>query len=159
MESVLEVESLKTSGETDIFLVPASDGLLVGTGSDHTGREQEAVDVSYSKGLCPKVLSAEVWRYEDVRAHFDEIELSSWVTDADGRRLYQGGRLDSFLSVEDLLEEINKAGHNFENHLIFCGTLPAIGGLSFGSRFEGLLHDPVLGRELSYSYEVHSSHR
>ncbi len=77
MESVLEVESLKTSGETDIFLVPASDGLLVGTGSDHTGREQEAVDVSYSKGLCPKVLSAEVWRYEDVRAHFDEIELSS----------------------------------------------------------------------------------
>ena len=152
--SILEVDSQQTSGETEIFLVPAADGLLVGTGSDHTDREQEAVDVAYSKGLCPKVLSTEVWPYEDILGHFDQLELQSWVTDTAGRRLYQEGRLDSFISVEDVLAEVEKAGHELTNRLIFCGTLPTIGGLSFGTHFEGQLHDPVLGRTLGYSYEV-----
>ena len=154
LDDSLTVEHGETSGETEIYLVPTADGLLVGTGSDHTDRKHEAIDVAESKSMSSKVLSRDVWRYDDVRDHWDTLEIRSWVTDAQGRRLYQEGRLDSFLTVEAVHEELKKLGHETEGRLIFGGTLPAIGGLAYGRRFEGELHDPVLGRSLAYGYDV-----
>ena len=37
---------------------------------------------------------------------------------------------------------------------MFCGTLPAIGGVRPASRFEMTLEDPVLDRKLSHAYDI-----
>jgi hypothetical protein len=149
------VQGSRTSGEAEFYLVPTPQGLLVGAGSDHTDRAHEAVDVGQAKALCPKPISREVWRYEDAQRHWDEIELRSWVSDAGGRRVYQEGRLDALLSVDDLFAELAAAGHALlRQRIVFGGTLPTAGGLVYGHRFEVELYDPVLDRRLGCAYDV-----
>lgn len=149
-ESQISVKHGETSGEAEFYLVNSPQGLLVGVGSDHTDRKEEAVDIQHSKGLCPKVISKEVWRYEDIRDHWEHLELRSWM---DGR-LYQEGTLNAFLPVEDILSEVQKAGYPTEGNLVFSGTLPAIGGLAYGAEFKAELTDPVSGKTLRIAYAV-----
>ena len=154
-ESRIAAVSPDTSGEAEFYFLPTSDGLLVGVGSDHTDRKQEAIDIAASKRLCPKVVSRDVWRYANLEDHWDRIEIRSWMTNAEGHRLYQDGHLGAFLAPGDLLDELRRAGHDrLDGRLIFGGTLPVIGGLICGSHFEAELRDPVLGRSLSISYDV-----
>jgi hypothetical protein len=151
----IDVRAPHTSGEVEFFLVPRQDGLLVGVGSDHTDRDAEAVDVAQSKRLCPKVLSRQVWRHADIADHWDQLEISAWVTCKGERTLYQHGTLGEFLSVDALLEEIRRAGHtNLAGRLIFGGTLAVAGGFVYSDRFECRLHDPVLDRRLTCDYTI-----
>ncbi len=155
VEPRIVVNNTATSGEVELVVIPAGDGLLVGVGSDHTDRAREAIDVAESKTLCPKVVSREVWRYEDLKDHWDRIEIRAWTTDDGGRRLYQEGRLDAFMKVEDLLAEVRQSGHDaLDGRLIFGGTIPTTGGFVYGRRFEAELRDPVLGRSLHCGYDV-----
>lgn len=150
----LAVRTPNTSGEAEFCILHTPHGVLVGVGSDHTDREQEAIDVAASKALCGKVISRQVWRLSAVEAHWDALELRAWTTDAAGRRLYQSGRLDALLAVPDLLAEVEAAGIDAAHKLIFGGTLPTLGGFSFGQRFEVELRDPMLHRTLTCSYDV-----
>jgi hypothetical protein len=155
MDGCIEVHSRHTSGEVELFVVQTTAGLLVGVGSDHTDRHQEAIDVARSKQACPKVLSRRVWRHADVADHWDHIEISSWVTSEGTRTRYQGGTLGAFLSVDDLLREVHRAGYsNLEGRLIFGGTLAVTGRFIYGERFECRLHDPVLDRSLGCEYAI-----
>jgi hypothetical protein len=152
----IQVDGSQTSGEAEFFLVPEGDDWLVGVGSDHTDRHHEAIDITASKSMCPKVVSSSVWRYRDVQDHWDQLQLRAWVTsDADGRRLYQDGRLGEFLSVRDLLGELHAAGHvDLLGRVVFGGTLPLLGGFAFAPRFGAELYDPLLERTLSCAYDV-----
>ena len=38
--------------------------------------------------------------------------------------------------------------------VMFCGTMPAIGGIRSSSRFEMELEDPVLGRTITHAYDI-----
>jgi hypothetical protein len=150
----LEVRSPHTSGEAEFYMVHSPLGVLVGVGSDHTDRKQEAIDVAAAKALCGKVISRQVWRLSAVAAHWDALELRAWNTDGEDRYLYQSGRLDALLVVPDLLAEVEAAGIVAAHKLIFGGTLPTIGGFKFGQRFEVELHDPVLERTLRCAYDI-----
>lgn len=153
--SSVRVTGTDTSGEAEFFVVSTPQGLLVGVGSDHTDRAHEAISVDEAKAMCPKPISREAWRHEDVAGHWDRLELRSWVTDAQGRRLYQEGCLVDLLDVEHLLAELASSGHaDLEERIVFGGTLPAIGGLGSGHRFEVELRDPVLDRRLSCAYDI-----
>jgi hypothetical protein len=145
----------ETSGEVEFWAALTADGLLIGVGSDHTDRKHEAIDVAVSKTMCPKPVSRAVWRYDDVRDHWDQIEVRSWVTDDAGRRVYQEGRLDAFMTLEDVLAAVRDAGYpDLEDRVIFGGTLPTVEGFVYGRRFEAELRDPVLGRSLNLAYDV-----
>jgi hypothetical protein len=153
--STLRASGPETSGEVEVTLLHADDGLLVGIGSDHTDRAHEAIDVDESKGMCAKPIGSSVWRYEDVAAHWDELVLRSWTTETTGRRIYQEGTLASFLTVDALLHELYQAGFaDLRDTVVFGGTLPTRSGLSYGSRFECQLTDPVLGRSITCAYDV-----
>jgi len=151
----IAVQSSMTSGEAELYLVRVPAGLCVGVASDHTDREQEAIDVTHSKGLCQKVLSREVWLCEEVAAHWDEVQLRAWAT-ADGeRRLYQDGVLAEFAPLPALLDEVQRAGFQaLERTVILGGTLPLLGGFVYAQRFEAELSDPRTGRSLACSYDV-----
>jgi len=144
-----------TSGEVEVVLIQTHGELLVGVGSDHTDRAHEVIDVDASKGMCAKPVAPIVWRHRDVSRHWDELELRSWIADADGWRLYQEGTLSTFLTVDALLDELGEAGFDeLEGAVVFGGTLPTIGGLSMGDRFRFELSDPVLERSIGSQYDV-----
>ncbi len=151
----IEVPGPESSGEVEFYLLPVNGQLLAGVASDHTDRRLETVDVGSSKACMPHPVSRQVWRYDDVKDHWDHIQARSRM---DGQ-LYQEGTLDAFMRVEDLLRELAEAGYaDLDGCLIYGGTIPTVAGFVYGSRFEAELHDPVLGRTLTCAYEVTTHH-
>jgi hypothetical protein len=144
-----------TSGEAEPVLVGTPDRLWVTVGADHTDRKLESYGVAQSKQVCPKVIGRTAWRFEDVEPHWDQIILRSFIEEGGKKVPYQEGLLGKIRTPRDLI-----AGwHNGDKRLpagvaMFCGTLPAIGGIRSSSRFDMELDDPVLGRKISHSYIV-----
>ena len=154
----IEVIGQASSGEVEFFLVNIDGEIWVGTGSDHTDREAEAVGVTLSKQMCDKPMAATLWRLEDVAGHWDELQLKAFAV-IDGERVpYQDGQVSAMLAPQKLLElyaaEDQAKGGFSPGDLMFCGTLPAIGGVRPGARFEFELVDPVLERRLAHAYDI-----
>jgi hypothetical protein len=145
----IEVSGDASSGEVEFLLVKHGGQLLVGVGSDHTDRRVETYDVTVSKQMCDKPIAGDLWRYDDVRPHWDALRLQSWADDI----LYQDGHVTVMRSPEDLLERLSAGGAD-DGTLMFCGTLGAIGGIRPARSFRYALHDPILGRTIEHCYTV-----
>ena len=143
----IEVSGPDTSGEVEFVLIQQDSQLKIAVGSDHTDRKAETIGVSLSKQLCAKPVSAESWRYDEVRPHWEKLVLRSW---ADGQ-LYQEGPVTAMRSPEDLLERF---GGLKSGWAMFCGTLAAKGGIRPAQTFRMELEDPVLGRSLRHEYRI-----
>ena len=142
----IQVSGPDTSGEVEFVLIKEAAQLRVTVGSDHTDRKAETIGVSLSKQLCAKPVSAESWRYDEVKPHWERLILRSW---SDGE-LYQEGPVTAMRSPEDLLGRYPlKPGW-----AMFCGTLAAAGGIRPAGRFAMELEDPVLGRSLRHEYRI-----
>jgi hypothetical protein len=142
----IEVSGPDTSGEVEFVLIKEDSQLRVTVGSDHTDRKAETIGVSLSKQLCAKPVSAQSWRYDEVKPHWERLVLRSW---ADGA-LYQEGPVTAMRSPEDLMGKYPlKPGF-----AMFCGTLAAKGGIRPAAKFVMELEDPVLGRKLRHEYAV-----
>ncbi|MEW6341804.1 MAG: DUF2848 domain-containing protein [Pseudomonadota bacterium] len=151
----IDVIGNHSSGEAECVLVQSAAGLLVTVGSDHTDRQVEAYGVTVSKQICPKPLARDAWRFDDVAAHWDQLQLRAFAIAGGVRRLYQQGSVASLLAASDLLERAPLA----EGAAMFCGTLAVEGGIvgmADGDALELELHDPVLDRTLRHAYRVHT---
>ncbi len=142
------------SGEVEPVIVSMADGLWVGIGSDHTDRKAEAHGIALSKQMCGKPVGIELWRYEDVEKHWDELQLRSWMTIAGKKTLYQESSISALRSPRDLVERYTGGKSLPTGTLMFCGTPAAIDGIRMGSRFEMEITDPVLQRSLRHAYDV-----
>jgi hypothetical protein len=141
----IQVSGPDTSGEVEFVLIQEGE-LRVAVGSDHTDRKAETIGVSLSKQLCAKVVSAESWRYADVKPHWEKLVLRAW---ADGA-LYQEGPVTAMRSPEDLLNR-----HPLKpGWAMFCGTLAARGGIRPAKSFRMELEDPVRRKKLAHEYRV-----
>jgi hypothetical protein len=148
----LEVLGPDTSGEVEPVIVALADGLWVGLGSDHTDRKAETMGIALSKQLCGKVMGTELWRFDDIAAHWDRIVIRSFATIGGQRTLYQEGPLAAMRHPDDL---IARYGTKLApDTIMFCGTLGAQGGIRPASRFEMELDDPVLRRRMTHAYDV-----
>lgn len=144
--SEIQVSGPDTSGEVEFVLIRSENDLRVAVGSDHTDRKAETIGVTLSKQLCAKPVSAESWRYDDVKPHWERLILRSW---ADGE-LYQEGSVAAMRSPEDLMGRYPlKPGTT-----MFGGTLAAKGGIRPAGRFSMELEDPVLKRKLRHEYTI-----
>ena len=150
-EDAIDVVGETSSGEAECVLVRHGDELFVSIGSDHTDREVEAYGVTVSKQVCAKPVAREAWRFADVAAHWDQLELRSWVTRAGERRVYKEGTGAGVVSPQELMAKLGPDGLP-AGAAMFCGTLAAIGGVAGGEQFEIELHDPVLGRTIRHRY-------
>lgn len=146
----IDVYGPTTSGEIEPVLVVLNGRpRYLGAGSDHTDRDVERYSVARSKQLCLKVVSTEVWEFEEVDGRWDELELESR---SDGEP-YQSASAAALLPVDQLISTVPKERRT-DRMVIFCGTVPLVSGLKFGSRFSGSLRDPLRGRSLTVAYEV-----
>ncbi len=150
----IEVLGDDSSGEAEPVLVGTPDRLWVTVGSDHTDRRLETYGVAPSKQACAKVVGRSAWRFEDVEPHWDQLILRSFIAENGKKVPYQEGLLGKIRPARDLV-----AGWRGDKRLpagvaMFCGTLPAIGGIRPSTRFDMEIEDPVLGRTLSHGYTI-----
>lgn len=139
-----------TSGEVEPFLVRSNGRSYLGLASDHTDRELEAYSVAASKQACPKPVAPELWDFEAVKGHLDDITLKCWIVE-DGREiLYQDGTL---AGIRPLSELCDGAGVE-DGTAMLCGTFAAIGGVRPAQSYRMEMSDPTNGKTISLSYGV-----
>lgn len=151
---VIEVPRDDSSGEIEVVLLQADDGLYVGVGSDHTDRKVEAYDVTVSKQMCDKPVGTQVWRFDEVADHWDSLEMRCWRVRDGERALYQEGKVTRLLDPRDLIQRLTGESSLPSGTAMFCGTQAVIGELGHGESFEVELHDPVRNRTLRHAYRV-----
>jgi len=150
----IEVSGNDSSGEVEFVLIGWQGRIFVGLGSDHTDRKVEAYSVTVSKQMCDKVMAPVLWELEEVAGHWDRMILRSYAWIDGARVLYQEGKLDSMLSVADLVQGGFGGKGLPDGCAMFGGTFAAKGGIRPASRFEYELEDPVLKRSIRHAYDV-----
>lgn len=151
----IQASGVDSSGEVEFVLYGTDDGMLVGTGSDHTDRKVETYSVTVSKQMCFKPVSREVWRFGDVAEHWDELILRSWAIEGGERRLYQEGPVTAMKAPDDLIGRYLDGAEALPAGMaMFCGTLAVHGGVAAAERFEFEIEDPVRGRKIEHGYTI-----
>ncbi len=151
---VLQVMGPDTSGEAEFVLVAHQGELWVTAGSDHTDRKAEAQSVAIAKQLCGKVVAGRAWRFADVAPHWDQLILRAYIREKNKRVKYQEGPVTAMRGPEELMRTWGGSTTLPDGTAMYCGTLPAIGGIRPADRFAFELEDPVLGRKISHAYDV-----
>ncbi len=151
----IDVPGSDSSGEVEFVLLALEDGLWVGVGSDHTDRKVEAVGVTLSKQVCAKPIARTLWRYDDLKDHWDSLILRSYAIENGNRLLYQEGPLGAMRAPEDLIERYCGAGKALPTGTaMFGGTHAVHGGIRFAPGFVIELEDPALERRITHEYEI-----
>lgn len=148
----IQVLGTATSGEVEPLLIKDGGELFLGLASDHTDRELEAVSVAASKQACPKPVSDSVWRFEDVAAHLDRLQLRCEIEENGQWTVYQEGTLAAIRPLDELIEGSGLK----DGEAMLCGTLGAIGGVRPAARYRMSLADPALQRTITLAYDVHT---
>jgi hypothetical protein len=151
----VQVVGPDTSGEVEAVLLGTEEGMLVAVGSDHTDRKAEADSIAISKQLCPKPISTDAWRYTDVAAQWDDIELVSDSVRAGRWAPYQRGNLGQIRRPEDLIGEFFPGMTELPAGVaMFTGTIPAQGQIAGSDQFSMALVDPKTRRTLWHAYDT-----
>lgn len=153
-EDRFHVVGRRTCGEAEYVIVLYEGSVYIGLGSDHTDRELESLSVAKAKQVCPKPIGADLWEYEEIKDHFDEIKIRSYQTVDGKKEHYQEGSLADILPVERILSELHQRVGNMGNSVIFSGTVPALDGFRYGEKFYCEMEDTVLNRKLTLTYHV-----
>jgi hypothetical protein len=154
----IPVQFEKTSGEVEFVIIDDGTELLVGVGSDHTDRALEEYNIPWSKQAAPNVLAPVVWRWSEVRDHWDDVTIESWIGDRPGAdmALYQRGSAKEFWTPPEMVESVRERLAPVPGTRVFySGTMSTEeGALNYGRVFRIRLHDPVLGRSIEHQYTV-----
>jgi hypothetical protein len=154
-DTAIEAVGENSGGEVEFVLLQHGGQLWVGTGSDHTDREVEKYGVTVSKQMCDKPIAPLFWAYDEVVPHWDRLRLRSYAIENGSRTLYQEGPVSAMIHPRDLLARYIGSDNPLpDGTLMFCGTLAAHGGVRATNAFAFELEDPVLGRNISHSYQV-----
>jgi hypothetical protein len=153
-ESEIKVEHGQTCGEVEYVLVMIDGKMYVTVGSDHTDRKLEAEDILKSKQRYPKVLSKELWPFEEVIDHWDKIILRSWCgTDVSSLERYQEATLSELITPDDALQKFRSVFHDPADAILFSGTIPTVNGkLDFSNILVMEMSDPVMNRVILSGY-------
>ncbi len=149
----LEVVGDKTSGEVEPVLIISSEEKYLTVGSDHTDREIEKFSYSKSKQICQKIIAKQVWRYNEVKDHYDDLVIRSEVEKDGNKYLYQEGSVSIVMNPFDLIRinDINES----KGLILFSGTIPThTKRLIYGDLYRIELIDPFLDRRIVHSYRV-----
>ena len=144
----------KTSGEVEYIIVKSGEKIYIGLGSDHTDRELESVSIPKAKQVSPKPIAGELWDYEEVKDHWDQIKLVSYQTINGEEVKYQDGTLADILPVEKILSVLTERVGHIDNSIIYSGTVPVLDGFKYGDNFRSLMIDEALNRSIEFNYDV-----
>lgn len=156
-EMIEALDESDHSGEAEFTLIFDGGKVYVGTGSDHTDRKLETVDIPKAKQVYVNTISKELWDLEDVVGHWDELILRSWVKQNGKKVLFQEATLDAMLNPKDLTARVKKLlvnPNDINGLVVYSGTVAAICKADYSDYFEVEIEDPKLGRKLSQKYTL-----
>lgn len=146
----IQVLGAETSGEVEPLVLKFGTALYLGLGSDHTDRALEAVSVAASKQICAKPVAPMLWPLDEVVGHIDALRLTTDVEDGGQWTRFQEGTLAALRPLRQLIEGAALP----EGGALFCGTLPALGGVRPALSYRMRLSDPVRARAITLHYAV-----
>lgn len=176
-EDEIEVQGPQTSGEVEYVAIFDGGEIFISVGSDHNDRTllylwTEALgkvyDTAKSKQMCPAVVARCAWRYEDVKDHWDELNLRSFVSVNGSQIPFQDFKLAELVDLEYHLR--TDPSLKSDGTILFGGSSGALSsvpsnifsgqsslrGVTFPPDFLAELDDPVLGRKISHLYKISS---
>jgi hypothetical protein len=148
----IEVLGETSSGEVEFVLLQYGGHLWLGVGSDHTDRDVETFNIGVSKQMCDKPAGSIWWSFDEIAPHWDRLILRSHV--GPERILYQEGSVNSLLEPAELIARYAGCRALPDKTMMFCGTLPAHGGVRPSRHFAIELEDPVLDRKIRHEYRI-----
>lgn len=152
---MIEVVGTASSGEVEPLIVEAGGKRYLGLASDHTDRALEAHSVAMSKQVCAKPCAAELWPWEEVADHLEEIELESWIEEGGAWEPYQSGTIAAIRPLADLIAGSGISQLAAEGPAaMLCGTFGAKGGVRPAARFRMQMRDPKTGRKITHEYQT-----
>ncbi|MEM9344064.1 MAG: DUF2848 domain-containing protein [Pseudomonadota bacterium] len=151
-QTSLQVLGPDTSGEVEPLVIRTGGKLYLGLGSDHTDRALEATSVAASKQVCAKPIAAGLWPWEEVEDHLDALHLTTDIEENGAWVRYQDGTLAAIRPLPELIEGAALP----DEAALFCGTLPAIGGVRAAQSYRMALTDPMRDRAIRLDYTVAS---
>lgn len=152
----IQVQHNETSGEIEYVLIWHNNEMYVTVGSDHTDRNLETFSVPMSKQAYPNIIAKDVWKYSDIKDHWDQIEFTCWASTGNETKVYQKGTCADLLRPEQWEENFKKLCVEEEGNMFFSATINTESNtLDFADRYEFQLHDPKLNRTIKQHYNVH----
>ncbi len=174
-EEAIEVQGAQTSGEVEFVAVLHQGEIFISVGSDHIDRSLEELqatmlgkvfDTAKMKQLAPAVIAKKAWAYADIRDHWDEIVLKSYVSAADQKIPYQEFPLANLLDLDYYLRECPWL--NQDGSILLGGSSSLVPALPenlyqgqssmedviFPPDFHVEMIDPVLSRTIAHSYDI-----
>lgn len=158
-----EIEALgeQSSGEAEPLFFFSQGEWWLSVASDHTDRLVESYSVAVSKQMCAKPVAQTAWRWADVMAHQDTLELRSRILEDGGWVDYQRGTLASIRPLAALRDGMPGAAAQPEGLFMTCGTLGALPnangeGIRPAAQMEIELFDPKLQRRIVHRYAVNA---
>lgn len=157
--AVIESLGMQSSGEAEPTFFFAAGEWWLTVGSDHTDRQVETYSVVVSKQMCAKPMATSAWRWSDVEAYQDELELSSRILEDGQWVVYQKGTFASIRPLASLRDGIYEAEGGDDGRFMTCGTLGAIPnargeGIRPAVEMEIEIRDPRLQRRIVHRYAV-----
>jgi hypothetical protein len=164
----IEVQGPLTGGEAEAVAIFVGDQVLIGVGSDQCDRELDRLFLEKPKQLCPHPLGRQVWRYADVKDHWDELRVEAEVETGGQTVAIQSFALAELVDFGTLLAA-DALRERPDGTVFYCGTggappgaedeiarlgLPPETISGVGEVFRMRLHDPVRDRELRHEYRV-----
>lgn len=153
-QDVVQVVGPHSSGEIEAFVFAHDASLYVSLASDHTDRKLEAHSVALSKQVCVKPVARDAWRFDDVAAHWDQLQVRAWIEEDGVEVPYQDGTLASLRSARDLISGYTGGQALPDATGMTCGTVAVIGAIRPARVFRMELHDPVLKRRIEHRYTI-----
>ncbi|WP_141604474.1 DUF2848 domain-containing protein [Terrilactibacillus laevilacticus] len=154
-DKLIQVQHTETSGEVEYVLFWKNNDLYITVGSDHTDRKLESYNVPMSKQASPNVISTEAWLFDDVKDHWDQLELECWVMLDGEKQLYQKGTVSELMSPSDWDQYFSQYNIANNDNLFFSGTVNIVlQDTKFAKEYELVLHDPILNRSIRHSYLI-----
>jgi len=152
-EDTIQVHGSETSGEIEYVLLWYKGEIFVTVGSDHTDRRLEKHSIPKSKNLCLNVMAADVWPYDEVKDHFDQLTLDCSVSRNGSESPYQNDQAGALIGPDFWIPELDKRLNGLEDGLVFfSGTIATIEGLVVGDAYSFKMIDPVLNRSINHLY-------
>jgi hypothetical protein len=145
------------NGEVEYLIIPFNDDIYIGVGSDHADKQVESFDIQKSKQLCAKHMCKEVWRWNEVKDHWDEIVLESRYIVDGVEELYQKNIAEVMLRPEKIIQSVEDYYSRKISDLdcvIFSGSVPTLNGFRYGEHFRYSLFDPVKNRKIGSEYSI-----
>lgn len=156
-EGVLQKETFEVlhendnTGEAEYALIYAEGKIFVAAANDHTDRKLEEVDIPKAKQVYPNFISRDVWPLEDVKDHWDQIVMRSWIKKDGKKILFQEGSLAGLMGPEELMERIKDVVDlkDTQGLMVFSGTMASIFSIDYSPYFEVELEDTATKRTIS----------